>query len=266
MPYLLKIKNITKTFSSVKAINNVCLQLNASKIVSLCKKNKSSKSTLIKVLCSIYPHSSYKSKIIFAKKKIQASHIRDTKRKGIAIIHQKLALVKKLTVLKNIFLSNKITHNSIINYNLITLRCQKLLAQVSLSISPNTRVSNLKLKQQQLVKIAKALNKQVRLLILNKPTASLTKQKTSVLLNIIRNLQQHSIACIYISHKLNKVKAISNTICVIRNKQHISTRNAAKISKNNIITIIVKQKLTALYPNKPHTTKNKILRIKHLTA
>ncbi len=148
----------------------------------------------------------------------------------------------------------------------MTLRCQKLLAQVSLSISPDTRVGDLGLGQQQLVEIAKALNKQVRLLILDEPTASLTEQETSVLLDIIRDLQQHGIACIYISHKLNEVKAISDTICVIRDGQHIGTRVAAGMSEDDIITMMVGRELTALYPNEPHTTGDEILRIEHLTA
>lgn len=109
MPYLLEMKNITKTFGSVKAIDNVCLRLNAGEIVSLCGENGSGKSTLMKVLCGIYPHGSYEGEIIFAGEEIQASHIRDTERKGIAIIHQELALVKELTVLENIFLGNEIT-------------------------------------------------------------------------------------------------------------------------------------------------------------
>ena len=266
MPYLLEMKNITKTFGSVKAIDNVSLRLNAGEIVSLCGENGSGKSTLMKVLCGIYPHGSYEGEIIFAGEEIQASHIRDTERKGIAIIHQELALVKELTVLENIFLGNEITHNGIMDYDLMTLRCQKLLAQVSLSISPDTRVGDLGLGQQQLVEIAKALNKQVRLLILDEPTASLTEQETSILLDIIRDLQQHGIACIYISHKLNEVKAISDTICVIRDGQHIGTRDAAGMSEDDIITMMVGRELTALYPNEPHTTGDEILRIEHLTA
>ncbi|HBL6974704.1 TPA: xylose ABC transporter ATP-binding protein [Escherichia coli] len=239
MPYLLEMKNITKTFGSVKAIDNVSLRLNAGEIVSLCGENGSGKSTLMKVLCGIYPHGSYEGEIIFAGEEIQASHIRDTERKGIAIIHQELALVKELTVLENIFLGNEITHNGIMDYDLMTLRCQKLLAQVSLSISPDTRVGDLGLGQQQLVEIAKALNKQVRLLILDEPTASLTEQETSVLLDIIR---------------------------VIRDGQHIGTRDAAGMSEDDIITMMVGRELTALYPNEPHTTGDEILRIEHLTA
>ena len=266
MPYLLEMKNITKTFGVVKAIDNVSLQLNAGEVLSLCGENGSGKSTLMKVLCGIYPTGSYEGEIYFAGEILQASHIRDTERKGIAIIHQELALVKHLTVLENIFLGAEITRHGVMDYDQMTLRCEKLLKQVSLAISPDTRVGDLGLGQQQLVEIAKALNKQVRLLILDEPTASLTEQETAVLLDIIRDLRNHDIACVYISHKLNEVKAISDVICVIRDGKHIGTRDAAGMSEDDIITMMVGRELTALYPNEPHSHGEEILRVEHLTA
>ncbi|EPV8392411.1 xylose ABC transporter ATP-binding protein [Klebsiella aerogenes] len=266
MSWLLEMKNITKAFGAVKAVDNVSLRLNAGEVVSLCGENGSGKSTLMKVLCGIYPHGSYDGEIIFAGESLQANHIRDTERKGIAIIHQELALVKHLTVLENIFLGAEISRHGLLDYETMTLRCQKLLAQVNLSISPDTRVGDLGLGQQQLVEIAKALNKQVRLLILDEPTASLTEQETATLLAIIRDLQNHGIACIYISHKLNEVKAISDTICVIRDGQHIGTRDASGMNEDDIITMMVGRELTALYPNEPHNHGDEILRVEHLTA
>ena len=266
MPYLLEMKNITKAFGVVKAIDNVSLQLNAGEVLSLCGENGSGKSTLMKVLCGIYPTGSYEGEIYFSGEILQASHIRDTERKGIAIIHQELALVKHLTVLENIFLGAEITRHGVMDYDQMTLRCEKLLKQVSLAISPDTRVGDLGLGQQQLVEIAKALNKQVRLLILDEPTASLTEQETAVLLDIIRDLRNHDIACVYISHKLNEVKAISDVICVIRDGKHIGTRDAAGMSEDDIITMMVGRELTALYPNEPHTHGEEILRVEHLTA
>ena len=266
MSWLLEMKNITKTFGAVKAIDNVSLRLNAGEVVSLCGENGSGKSTLMKVLCGIYPHGSYEGEIIFSGETLQPGHIRDTERKGIAIIHQELALVKHLTVLENIFLGAEISRHGLLDYETMTLRCEKLLAQVNLAISPNTRVGDLGLGQQQLVEIAKALNKQVRLLILDEPTASLTEQETAILLNIIRDLQNHGIACIYISHKLNEVKAISDTICVIRDGQHIGTRNADGMSEDDIITMMVGRELTALYPSEAHSCGDEILRVENLTA
>lgn len=266
MSWLLEMKNITKTFGTVKAIDNVSLRLNAGEVVSLCGENGSGKSTLMKVLCGIYPHGSYEGEIIFSGETLRPGHIRDTERKGIAIIHQELALVKHLTVLENIFLGAEISRHGLLDYETMTLRCEKLLAQVNLAISPDTRVGDLGLGQQQLVEIAKALNKQVRLLILDEPTASLTEQETAILLNIIRDLQNHGIACIYISHKLNEVKAISDTICVIRDGQHIGTRNADGMSEDDIITMMVGRELTALYPSEAHSCGEEILRVENLTA
>lgn len=266
MPCLLEMKNITKTFGVVKAVDSVSLSVDSGEVMSLCGENGSGKSTLMKVLCGIYPYGSYEGEIWFAGEKLQASHIRDTERKGIAIIHQELALVKHLTVLENIFLGAEISRHGVLDYDSMTLRCQKLLAQVSLNISPDTRVGSLGLGQQQLIEIAKALNKQVRLLILDEPTASLTEQETAVLLGIIRDLQAHGIACVYISHKLNEVKAISDTICVIRDGKPIGTRDAALMQEEDIITMMVGRELTALYPNEPHQTGDEILRVEHLTA
>ena len=238
MSWLLEMKNISKTFGAVKAVDNVSLRLNAGEVVSLCGENGSGKSTLMKVLCGIYPHGSYDGEIIFAGESLQANHIRDTERKGIAIIHQELALVKHLTVLENIFLGAEISRRGLLDYETMTLRCQKLLAQVNLSISPDIRVGDLGLGQQQLVEIAKALNKQVRLLILDEPTASLTEQETATLLAIIRDLQHHGIACIY----------------------------ASGMNEDDIITMMVGRELTALYPNEPHSYGEEILRVEHLTA
>ena len=156
MSYLLEMKSITKAFGAVKAVDNVSLRLNPGEVMSLCGENGSGKSTLMKVLCGIYPHGSYEGEIVFAGEVLQATHIRDTERKGIAIIHQELALVKHLTVLENIFLGAELSRHGVLDYDTMTLRCEKLLAQVSLAISPDTRVGDLGLGQQQLVEIAKA--------------------------------------------------------------------------------------------------------------
>lgn len=266
MSYLLEMKSITKAFGSVKAVDNVSLRMRAGEVLSLCGENGSGKSTLMKVLCGIYPHGSYEGEIRFAGEPLRAGHIRDTERRGIAIIHQELALVKHLTVLENIFLGAEITRAGVLDYDRMTLRCRTLLAQVSLHISPDTRVGDLGLGQQQLVEIAKALNKQVRLLVLDEPTASLTESETATLLAIIGDLRDHGIACIYISHKLNEVKAISDLICVIRDGKHIGTGPAAEMSEDDIIAMMVGRELTELYPQQQHEIGEVILQVDNLTA
>lgn len=266
MYYLLEMKNISKSFGQVNALDNINLSVKPGEILSLCGENGSGKSTLMKILCGIYPYGSYQGEIWFAGEQLKASHIRDTGRKGIAMIHQELALVQHLTILENIFLGIEITRYGILDYETMTLRCQKLLQQVRLSVTPDTLVADLGLGQQQLVEIAKALNKQVRLLILDEPSASLTEKETEILLEIVRNLQYHGIACIYISHKLNEVKAISDTICVIRDGRHIGTVSAKDIREEDMITMMVGRELTTLYPAHTHQGGEEILRVENLTA
>ena len=266
MPCLLEMRNITKQFGAVTAVDNVSLQLEAGQVLSLCGENGSGKSTLMKVLCGIYPHGSYQGEIYFSGDLITAKTIRDTEQKGIAIIHQELALVKQMTVLENMFLGNEWGRCGLMDYDNMYLRCQRMLAQVKLAVDPNTRVGELGLGQQQLVEIAKALNKQVRLLVLDEPTASLTESETATLLAIIADLRDHGIACIYISHKLNEVKAISDLICVIRDGKHIGTRPAAGMSEDDIIAMMVGRELTELYPQEQHAIGEVILQVENLTA
>ncbi len=266
MPCLLEMHNITKQFGVVKAVDNVSLQLDAGQVLSLCGENGSGKSTLMKVLCGIYPHGSYQGEIYFVGELLAAKNIRETEQRGIAIIHQELALVKQMSVLENMFLGSEWGRYGVLDYDGMYLRCQRMLAQVRLEIDPDTPVGELGLGQQQLVEIAKALNKQVRLLVLDEPTASLTERETDILLDIIRDLRNHGIACIYISHKLNEVSAISDLICVIRDGKHIATREAATMSEESIIAMMVGRELTELYPPHQHQPGEEILRVEHLTA
>ncbi len=263
---LLEMNHITKRFGAVKALDNISIKLDAGEVMSLCGENGSGKSTLMKILCGLYPHGEFDGEIHFAGDPVQAQTIRDTERKGIVIIHQELALVRQLSVMENIFLGAEVGRFGMVDDETMTLRCQQLLARVKLDVAPETKVGELGLGQQQLVEIARALNKQVRLLILDEPTSSLTEQETEVLLSIINNLREHGIACIYISHKLNEVKAISDTICVIRDGQHIATCPAAGLSEDDIITMMVGRELTALYPHQPHDIGETILEVKNLTA
>ncbi|AFU19752.1 D-xylose ABC transporter ATP-binding protein [Actinobacillus suis] len=266
MAQLLEMKNITKRFGDVVALNNISISLESGEVLSLCGENGSGKSTLMKVLCGIYPYGDYEGEIYFSGEKLTAKNIKDTEEKGISIIHQELTLVKNMTVLENMFLGNEMKNYGITNDNEMYLRCKTLLEQVQLNIDPNTKVSELGLGQQQLVEIAKALNKQVRLLILDEPTASLTETETAILLNLIKDLQVHNIACVYISHKLNEVKAISDNICVIRDGEYIGTRPAKGMSEDDIITMMVGREITSLYPHEPHDIGEEILRVENITA
>ena len=215
MSYLLEMKSITKAFGAVKAVDNVSLRLNPGEVMSLCGENGSGKSTLMKVLCGIYPHGSYEGEIVFAGEVLQATHIRDTERKGIAIIHQELALVKHLTVLENIFLGAELSRHGVLDYDTMTLRCEKLLAQVSLAISPDTRVGDLGLGQQQLVEIAKALNKQVRLLILDEPSMGLAPKMVENIFAVIAGLRERGVALLLIEQNARLALEVTDSAWVM---------------------------------------------------
>ncbi|OBX10981.1 xylose ABC transporter ATP-binding protein [Gallibacterium genomosp. 3] len=266
MDVLLEMKGIVKKFGDVKALDDISISLSPGEVLSLCGENGSGKSTLMKVLCGIYPYGEYEGDIYFSGELLKSKNIKDTENRGIAIIHQELALVKNMTIMDNIFLGNEITNYGIADENEMYLRCQKMLSQVQLNVDPYTVVGELGLGEQQLVEIAKALNKNVRLLILDEPTASLTEKETDILLDLIRNLKAHNIACIYISHKLNEVKAISDEICVIRDGKHIGTRSAKEMTEDDIITMMVGREITSLYPHEPHQIGEEIFAVKNLTA
>ncbi|VTP59635.1 Xylose import ATP-binding protein XylG [Serratia rubidaea] len=171
-----------------------------------------------------------------------------------------------MTVLENMFLGSEWSRHGLLDDDAMYQRCRRMLAQVKLAVDPDTRVGELGLGQQQLVEIAKALNKQVRLLVLDEPTASLTESETATLLTIVRDLRDRGIACIYISHKLNEVKAISDLICVIRDGKHIGTRPAAGMSEEEIIAMMVGRELTELYPQAQHAVGEVVLQVDNLTA
>ncbi len=266
MDSLLEMKGIVKKFGEIKALNNVSISISPGQILSLCGENGSGKSTLMKVLCGIYPYGDYEGDIYFSGELLKSKNIKDTENKGISIIHQELALVKNMSIMDNIFLGNEISQYGLANDNEMYIRAKKMLSQVQLDIDPKTIVGELGLGQQQLVEIAKALNKNVRLLILDEPTASLTEKETDVLLSLIQDLKSHNIACIYISHKLNEVKAISDKICVIRDGEHIGTRNEKDMTEDDIITMMVGREITSLYPHEEHQIGEELLKVEDLTA
>lgn len=263
---LLDMRGIVKSFSGVRALNGVSIQLDAGEVLSICGENGSGKSTLMKVLSGVWPYGSYEGEIFFAGNLVKASTIRDTEALGIVIIHQELALVKELSVMENIFLGNELGSFARLNDEAMHRRTTELLARVKLNVLPDTPVGELGVGQQQLVEIAKALNKNVKLLILDEPTSSLTTTEIDILLNIVSELKQQDIACVYISHKLDEVLALSDWVTVIRDGDHIATKSAAQLTQNDIISMMVGRELDELFPREEHDIGDVVLRVKHATA
>ena len=249
---ILEMKNITKTFPGVKALDNVNLRVRRGEIHSLCGENGAGKSTLMKVLSGIYPHGDYDGEILYNGKTCTYKNIKDSERDGIVIIHQELALSPYLSIGENIFIGNEISKHGIIDWNKVKIRTKELLNKVGLDEDPDTIVSTLGVGKQQLIEIAKALSKDVKLLILDEPTASLNEDDSENLLKLMFELKQQGITSILISHKLNEVSKVCDSITVLRDGATIETLDASggKISEDRIVKGMVGRELTDRYPKR----------------
>jgi putative multiple sugar transport system ATP-binding protein len=249
---ILEMKNITKLFPGVKALDNVNLTVKTGEIHALIGENGAGKSTLINVLGGIYPHGTYTGDIIFDGNLCTFKNISDSEKLGIAIIHQELALIPFLTIGENIFLRNERSKNGIIDWDATHIKAKELLKKVGLHESTQSIIAQISIGKQQLVEIAKALSKDVKLLILDEPTASLNEDEANNLLKLLLELKKEGITSILISHKLKEVTRVADTITVIRDGATIETlvKNTDDISEDNIIKGMVGRKLTDLFPKR----------------
>ncbi|MGN7295862.1 multiple monosaccharide ABC transporter ATP-binding protein [Ferdinandcohnia sp. SAFN-114] len=250
--YILEMRNITKTFPGVKALDNVNLKVKKGEIHALVGENGAGKSTLMKVLSGVYPSGTYEGSIYFEGEECHFKDIKQSEQIGIVIIHQELALSPFLSIAENIFLGNERQSKRIINWQETFSEAKKLLDRVGLKESPNTAVMDIGVGKQQLVEIAKALSKNVKLLILDEPTAALNETDSENLLNLLLELKKQGITSILISHKLNEVSSISDNITILRDGQTIETFAAKgeKASEDRIIKGMVGRELTSRYPER----------------
>jgi putative multiple sugar transport system ATP-binding protein len=234
----------------VKALRDVNLVVQSGEIHAICGENGAGKSTLMKVLSGVYPHGSYEGEIFFEGVERQFSSISDSEHLGIIIIHQELALVPLLSITENIFLGNEPATMGIIDWNVAFLRTRELLAKVGLNESPNTLITNLGVGKQQLVEIAKALAKKVKLLILDEPTASLNESDSDALLDLLLEFKSHGISSILISHKLNELARVADSITVLRDGTTVETIDCRTqtISEARIIKSMVGREMSERYP------------------
>jgi putative multiple sugar transport system ATP-binding protein len=250
--YILEMRNITKMFPGVKALDNVNLKVEKGEIHSLVGENGAGKSTLMKVLSGVYPSGSYDGGIYLEGKECHFKDIKQSEDVGIVIIHQELALSPFLSIAENIFLGNERQSRNIIKWQDTFREAKKLLERVGLKESPEIAVMDIGVGKQQLVEIAKALSKNVKLLILDEPTAALNETDSENLLNLLLELKNQGITSILISHKLNEVSAISDSITILRDGQTIETFPAKeeKALEDRIIKGMVGRELTSRYPER----------------
>src|SRR4051812_7380703 len=260
-------RSITKTFPGVKALQDVTLEVARGEIHAICGENGAGKSTLMKVLSGVYPHGSYEGDIVFENEVVAFRDIRDSESKGIVIIHQELALSPYLSIAENIFLNNEVkSRTGLIDWNKTNSEAAKLLARVGLRENPTTKIMNIGVGKQQLVEIAKALSKRVKLLILDEPTAALNDEDSDHLLDLILHLKEQGITSIIISHKLNEIKKIADTVTVIRDGKSIETIAKADVSEERIIKDMVGRDLEHRYPEHTPNIGEELLRVEDWTA
>ena len=254
---LLEMKNITKTFPGVKALDNVNFQVEEGEIHALVGENGAGKSTLMNVLSGIYPYGTYTGDIIYDGKVCQFHNIKDSEKQGIVIIHQELALVPEMTIGENMYLGNERGHKFAIDWNTTYSEADKYLRMVGLSESSKTQVKDIGTGKQQLVEIAKALAKQARLLILDEPTSSLNEEDSRALLDLMLGFKKQGMTMIIISHKLNEVAYVADKITVVRDGSTIETidnRGPEPVSEERIIKGMVGREMTNRFPKREGVT------------
>jgi D-xylose transport system ATP-binding protein len=264
---ILEARGITKRFGSVTALRDVTFDLRAGEVHALCGENGAGKSTLIKTLSGIHPAGSYDGQLVMEGKPVAFKSTKDAEANGLAVIYQELALVPEMSVAENIFLGQEPRKRGLIDWLSVVERTKTLLRRFKLDIDPEARVGDLGVGQQQLVEIVKALSKKSRLLILDEPTAALSDTEVGILLDILRGLRDdEGVTCVYISHRLEEVLAISNRVTVLRDGQTIETLNTADLTQADIIKRMVGREIKDLFPRRATPPGEPLLSVKNLSV
>jgi D-xylose transport system ATP-binding protein len=262
----LEMISITKEFPGVRALDQVTFTVKKGEIHALCGENGAGKSTLMKILSGVYPAGTYEGKIIVNGEEQHFRDIKDSERAGISIIYQELALVKEMTVAENIFLGNEPRTFGLIDWDRQYLETKKWLDLIGLNIDPDVKVGDLGIGQQQLIEIAKALSKNNKIILLDEPTAALTDHEVEILMNLLKQLRQKGVTCIYISHKLNEVLSLADTVTVLRDGKTVGTEPIGNLTEEKIISLMVGRTFTHLYPYEPRKRGKKVLEVKNYSV
>ena len=261
MNTILKMENITKTFPGVKALEDVNFTVEEGEIHALIGENGAGKSTLMKVLSGVHPHGTYSGNIVLNGENCEFNDINDSEKRGIVIVHQELALIPELSISENIFLGNEQANKGIINWNQTIVETKKLMDRVGLIRDPQDLIKNIGVGYQQLVEIAKALSKEVRLLILDEPTAALNEEESDNLLKLLLEFKEQGITSILISHKLKELFKVADSITVLRDGRTIRSYSLKEeeVTEEQIIKDMVGRSLSNLYPDRNQIIESDVI-------
>ena len=261
---ILEAKNVTKRFGPVTALKDVTFDLAPAEVHALCGENGAGKSTLIKTLSGIWPAGSYEGSLAMNGKPVAFRSTRDAEEAGLAVIYQELALVPEMTVAENIFLGQEPVKGGLVDHFAMFDGAKKLLERFKLDLDPEMKVGELGVGHQQLVEIVKALAKESKLLILDEPTAALSEHEVLILLDIIKDLRSRGVTCVYISHRLEEVFAVSDRITVLRDGSTVETLRTKDTTPHEVIKRMVGREIKDLFPRKASTPGKALLSVKNL--
>lgn len=264
--YILELQNIKKQFSGVEVLHGLHLAVKRGTIHSLVGENGAGKSTLMKILSGYYPFGEYTGDLLLEGRSAQFATIAEAEEAGIEIISQELELVKQMTVYENIFLGKEIMSHHRVDVQKMICRSREIFDRFGLEINPCTLVEDLGVGQQQMVAIAKALSGNGKILIFDEPTAALTEAESNKLMEIINELKRKGITCIYISHRLGEVMALSDTITVIRDGSTILTNAKTEFSEDLLIKHMVGRTMENRFPHRDAQIGGVVLKISDMTA
>jgi len=266
--YILEIENLTKEFPGVRALENVSLKIKKGEIHSLCGENGAGKSTLMSCISGVYPKNSYTGRVFYKGRETSYNSVKDSENEGLAIIHQELALSPYLSIYENMFLGHMETKFGIINWNKYIKESKKYLNIVGLNEQPETVVNKLGVGKQQLIEIARALSKKTELLILDEPTSSLNDDESEKLLDLIIEFKNQGITSVIISHKLNEVLKVADTVTILRDGKSISTYDVKQdnLTEEMIIKDMVGRDLTNRFPERKSSPGETVMEVKNWTV
>jgi len=247
---LLSMQSITKEFPGVRALDDVNFEVHSGEIHALCGENGAGKSTLIKILGAVHPHGTYDGQLNINGVEQRYRNVRNAEQAGIAVIHQELALIPEMTVAENIYLGREPRKFGIIDKTRMYQDAGDLLTQFGLDIPLHRQVYKLGIGQQQLVEIAKALSRDARMLVLDEPTAALTKSEVDILHKILKQLRDKDVACIYITHKLKEIFHIADRVTVLRDGKTVATQSIDECTEDKLISQMVGRELTTFFPDR----------------